>query len=33
MNNVNLVGRFVRDLDLKYSKEGKEITIEIDGGI
>ena len=23
MNNVNLVGRFVRDLDLKYSKEGK----------
>ena len=23
MNNVNLVGRFVRDLELKYSKEGK----------
>ena len=23
MNSVNLVGRFVRDLELKYSKEGK----------
>ena len=23
MNNVNIVGRFVRDLELKYSKEGK----------
>ena len=23
MNNVNLVGRVVRDLELKYSKEGK----------
>ena len=25
MNNVNLVGRFVRDLELKYSKEGKAV--------
>ena len=23
MNNVSLVGRFVRDLELKYSKDGK----------
>ncbi len=23
MNNVNLVGRFARDLELKYNKEGK----------
>ena len=23
MNNVNLVGRFTKDLELKYSKEGK----------
>ena len=23
MNSVNIVGRFVRDLELKYSKEGK----------
>ena len=25
MNSVNIVGRFVRDLELKYSKEGKAI--------
>jgi len=25
MNNVSIVGRFTRDLELKYSKEGKAI--------